>query len=107
MEGNRNKLKIASYLMIVDLLGVFAIALLIYIYLITRGLQQVKGKNKGKANMVIAILISIGGVISVFSNITKKSVSVSSIVSSGLTMALMIFYAIYANKVVDENKAQY
>lgn len=92
------------------LAGIYILDILIYIFLVVRGLQQAKGKYKGRANMVTATVLSVLSFSSLFSTLTKVirgTESIEAIIAPIIVTSVLLFYATYANKVANENNSQY
>ena len=86
-------------------IGATAIGVLFDIYLGIAGLRQAKGTSKGKANIVLAtivIVLGIIGLIPMIFSVAKDQTNISSIFSSFLGLVIMFYYIRYAKNVVEQ-----
>ena len=88
-------------------IGGAAIGILFDVYLGVAGLRQVKGTSKGKANIILATIvfvIGLIGLIPMIMSVTKDQTTISSLVSSLAGLIIMFYYIRYAKKVVEEKE---
>ncbi len=85
-------------------IGGVAIGVLFDVYLGIAGLHQAKGTSKGKANIILATIVFVIGLIGLIPmiiSLTKDQTSISSIFSSLAGLIIMFYYIRYAKKVVE------
>ncbi len=85
-------------------IGVTAIGVLFDVYLGIAGLRQANETSKGKANIILATIVFVIGLIGLIPmiiSLTKDQTSISSLCSSVLGLIIMFYYIRYARKVVE------
>ena len=86
-------------------IGATAVGVLVDLYLGIAGLRQAKGTSKGKANIILAIIIfvlAVMGLIPMIVSVVKDQTAISSIFSNLASLLIIFYYIKYARKVVEE-----
>ena len=86
-------------------IGATAFGVLFDLYFGIAGLRQANGTSKGKANIILATIVfvlALIGLVTMIGPMTKGQTAVSSFVSSLLGLVIMLFYIIYAKRVVKD-----
>ena len=83
------------------------IGVLFDLYLGIAGLRQAKGTSKGKANIILAIIIfviALIGLIPMIVSLAKNQTNISSLFSELAGLLIMFYYIRYAKKVVEQKE---